>query len=130
MIDLQLIIGIASFLRDEFPDVFIGQQHSSDPITLPACLIDMRGDAVVGGPLYKADLVCQIASQADETTSEEHSSLVLQIGQTVNALLGDFNGCTIAGVVANTSESSRNERHFMTTLTFIVGYHLTGAFNE
>ena len=123
MIDLKLIQQISLALRDLFPDIYIGGQHENPPITLPAVLMDMKSEGVVGGPLNRGTLTAEVTSQADESNPSDHGELVKQISSAIIALTGSEDEIKIAGVVYSGSDSFRAERHFQTNLQFIVGYH-------
>lgn len=123
MIDLILIQQIAAALRDAFPDIYIGGQHENTPITLPAVLLDIKSEGVVGGPLNRGTLTAEVTSQADESNPADHGGLVRQISNAIIALTGSEDQIKIAGVVYNSSDSFRAERHFQTNVQFIVGYH-------
>jgi hypothetical protein len=123
VIDLKLIQQICGILRGNFPQIYIGGQHENTPITLPAVLLDIKSEGVVGGPLHKGTLTAEITSQADDTTPEAHGNLVEQIGAAISNLTGETGYATIAGVVYSSSDSFRAERHFQTNLQFVLGYH-------
>jgi hypothetical protein len=123
VIDLKLIQQITNLLKPQFPGLYIGGQHENTPITLPAVLLDMKSDGVVGGPLHRGTLTVEVTSQADESNPSLHGDLVENVGAAIDALTGSTGYATIAGVVYNSSDSFRAERHFQTNLQFIIGYH-------
>lgn len=125
MIDLKLVQEIAAHLRPLFPTVYVGGQHENTPITLPALLLDMKSEGVVGGPLQRGTLTAEISSQADDSNPASHADLTKGIGEAINSLTGVYGPIFIAGVVYESSDSFRSERHFQTNLQFIVGYYET-----
>jgi hypothetical protein len=122
VIDLSLLQIIRDRIDQEFDGFYIGLQHDSEKITLPAIFLDVTSEAVVGGPLYKGNLLVHVLTQADDQTLQEHSEIVLAINnfiKNLTILSGDIQIFKIVPIQTNTS---RGERHFQTSLTFVIGF--------
>lgn len=122
MIDLSLLQLIKTKIEQEFDGFYIGLQHDSDKITLPAVFLDVTSEAIVGGPLYKGNLLVHILTQADDQTLEEHSEIVLNINNFIKYLIVSSGDVKIFGIVPVQTNTSRAERHFQTSLTFVIGF--------
>jgi hypothetical protein len=122
VIDLSLLQLIKTKIEQEFDGFYIGLQHDSDKITLPAVFLDVTSEAIVGGPLYKGNLLVHILTQADDQTLEEHSEIVLNINNFIKYLIVSSGDVKIFGIVPVQTNTSRAERHFQTSLTFVIGF--------
>jgi hypothetical protein len=113
-------------IRDEitpdFTGVYIGLPHDGESITMPCILLDLRGDALVGGPLQRGALTVAVMSQADDSTVGEHIELVQQATTAIKACTGSGSAVQIYGVVPTSSEAQNTERHWITNLQFTMGY--------
>lgn len=122
MIDLSLLKLIKTKIEEQFDGFYIGLQHDSDKIVLPAVFLDVTSEAIVGGPLYKGNLLVHILTQADDQTLEEHSEIVLNINNFIKYLIVSSGDVKIFGIVPIQTNTSRAERHFQTSLTFVIGF--------
>lgn len=122
MIDLLTCEVIRDEIAPEFPGVYIGLPHDGDLITMPCVLLDLRGDALVGGPLQRGALTVAAMSQADDSTVAEHIELVQQVTNAIKGVTGAGTAVQIYGVVATSSEAQNTERHWITNLQFTLGY--------
>lgn len=122
MIDLLTCEVIRDEIALEFPGVYIGLPHDGDSITMPCVLLDLRGDALVGGPLQRGALTTAVMSQADDSTVAEHIELVQQVTNAIKSVTGSGSAVQIYGVVATSSEAQNTERHWITNLQFTLGY--------
>jgi len=122
MIDLLTCEVIRDEITPGFPGVYIGLPHDGDTITMPCVLLDLRGDALVGGPLQRGAFTAAVMHQADDSTVAEHIELVQQITDAVKSVTGAGSQIQIYGVVAVTSENQNTERHWVTNLQFTLGY--------
>lgn len=122
MIDLLTCEVIRDEIAPEFPGVYIGLPHDGNSITMPCVLLDLRGDALVGGPLQRGALTTAVMSQADDSTVTEHIELVQQVTTAIKSVTGAGAAVQIYGVVATSSEAQNTERHWITNLQFTLGY--------
>lgn len=122
MIDLLTCEVIRDEIASNFPGVYIGLPHDGDSITMPCVLLDLRGDALVGGPLQRGALTVAVMSQADDSTVAQHIELVQQVTNAIKGVTGAGASVQIYGVVATSSEAQNTERHWITNLQFTLGY--------
>lgn len=122
MIDLLFTEAVQAALEPQFSGVYVGPVHDNREIDSPSITLDMRSDALVGGPLYRGTLTANITTQADDTTPSEHQTLV----QSVDAALKDINlagsAVTLYGIVATGVEAQRSGRQWTSALSYIVGF--------
>ena len=122
MIDLLTCEVIRDEIAPDFPGIYIGLPHDGESITMPCVLLDLRGDALVGGPLQRGALTVAAMSQADESTVQQHIELVQQVTDAIKGVTGEGSAIQIYGVVATSSEAQNTERHWITNLQFTLGY--------
>lgn len=122
MIDLLTCEVIRDEIAPDFLGVYIGLPHDGDSITMPCVLLDLRGDALVGGPLQRGALTVAVMSQADDSTVTEHIALVQQVTNAIKGVTGAGAAVQVYGVVATSSEAQNTERHWITNLQFTLGY--------
>jgi hypothetical protein len=122
MIDLPLCQAIRETLSPSFPGLFIGVPHEPESITIPACLLNLVGDAVVGGPLVRGVLEVTVMTSSNEYTSSQHAQLVRDVAEAVRDVVVDSEDVQLYGVVPSTTRSETQGNHFETVLTFVIGY--------
>jgi hypothetical protein len=122
MIDLLTCEVIRDEITPDFTGVYIGLPHDGDSITMPCVLLDLRGDALVGGPLQRGALTAAVMQQTDDSTIAEHIELVQQVADAIKGVTGTGSEIQIYGVVAMNSENQNTERHWITNLQFTLGY--------
>jgi hypothetical protein len=122
MIDLLTCEVIRDEIAPDFSGVYIGLPHDGESITMPCILLDLRGDALVGGPLQRGALTVAVMSQADDSTVAEHIELVQEVTNAIKGVTGSGSAIQIYGVVATSSEAQNTERHWITNLQFTLGY--------
>jgi hypothetical protein len=121
MIALYFCEAVKAALAVTFPTVYIGLQHDQSTITLPAITLDCRADSVLNSPLYRATLTVGILSQADDTTPDTHAALVKAVGDALNALSITSSHVTMQGIVSQNTDTQRADRHWTSSLNFVVG---------
>lgn len=123
MIDQFLIDAIGDAIAPALPGVFIGRQHTHDEISLPAVLLSVEGEAVVGGPLYRGTLTVVAVSASADTTSAEHAAFCAAVDEEIRALvISDPPTVALYGVVATGTAADIDNNQFRTALTYVVGY--------
>jgi len=122
MIDLPLCQAIREKIAPEFPDVFIGVPHEPQSITIPAFILNLSGEAVVGGPLVRGSLEVTVMTSSNEYTTQQHADLVRDVAEAVRDIVLESDVVELYGVVPTSTKSETDGNHFQTILTFIVGY--------
>lgn len=122
MIDLPLCQAIRETLSPSFPGLFIGVPHEPESITIPACVLNLAGDFVVGGPLSRGTLEVTVMTSCNDYTTEQHAQLVKDVAEAVRDVVVDSEVVQLYGVVPTSTRSETQGNHFETVLTFIVGY--------
>ena len=121
MIDLLLVNAIAAAIKSQFPSVFVGASMENTEIELPAIMVEMKSDAVVGGPLYRGTMTISVATQADDSTPEVHAEFTDEVGTFVKSL-ALTEPVKMCGTVYQNFDTTRNERHWISTMNYIVGF--------
>lgn len=122
MIDLPLCQAIRDTLAPEFPGVFIGVPHEPASISIPACILNLSGEAVIGGPLVRGSLEVTVMTSCNEYTTQQHADLVKSVAEAVTEVVIESEIVNLYGVVPTTTKSETDGNHFQTILTFIIGY--------
>lgn len=122
MIDQPFVSAVGAALETALPGVFIGAQHTRDEITLPAVLLKLESDAVVGGPLFRGTLEANIISHAVDATTAEHAQLVRDVDTAMRNLTLDSDAVDLYGVVPTSSIPSIDNNQWHSSLSYIVGF--------
>jgi hypothetical protein len=122
MVDAFLAEAIADKLRTQFPNVYVGLPQDDGRITMPAVVLELRSDFVLGSPLERGHLTVLVSSQADDSTPEEHATFVKAVGDYMRTITITSNVVQLYGIVAATSDQQHAERHWQTPLAFTVGF--------
>jgi len=122
MIDLTLTSEIVSQLKAEFPECYVGSPLDITTIVLPAILLEIRSSAVVGSPLQLGELSVMCESSADDITKEAHAARVESVDAFMRAIAVDADAVKLAGIVAKDFENRPTDRHWVTSLSYIIGF--------
>ena len=122
MVDAYLAQAIANQLRTEFPNVYVGLPQDDGRITMPAVVLELRSDFVLGSPLERGHLTVLVSSQADDTTPDQHAAFVRAVGDFMRTITITSNVVQLYGIVAANSDQAHAERHWQTPLAFTVGF--------
>lgn len=122
MIDGALVQSIAQYLRGTFPGVYVGLPQDDGAISMPAIILQLRSDFVVGSPLQRGNLTVSIMSQADDTTPEEHADFQFAVSGAMRAILDAGNIPELDGVVPVGADEQHAERHWATAQTYTLGF--------
>lgn len=123
MIDQLLINEIGDALEMEVPGTFIGRMHTNADVTLPAILLQLEGESVVGSPLYRGTLQAMVVSAAAETSSTEHGELCAVVDQAIRAMeVSVPPALSLYGIVPTTTAADTDGNQYRTTLSYTVGY--------
>lgn len=122
MIDGILCEAIKVALLVEFPDLYVGLPQDNAPIPAQCVLMEIKSDVVVGSPLQRGTLILSVCSQADDYTPAEQAAFASTIDAAVRALTIDSDAVQLYGIVPETTDSLREERHWRTSLSYILGF--------
>lgn len=122
MIDQFFVSAVADALQIAIPGVFTGAQHTRDEIVLPAVLLKLESDAVVGGPLFRGTLEANVVSHGVDSTTAEHAQLVLDVDAAMRTLTLDSDVVELYGVVPTSSIPSIDNNQWHSALSYIVGF--------
>lgn len=122
MIDQPFVSAVADALGMAVPGVFIGAQHTREEITLPAVLLKLESDAVVGGPLFRGTLEANIISHGIDSTTEQHAQLVRDVDEAMRSLELDSAAVELYGLVPTSSIPSIDNNQWHSSLSYIVGF--------
>lgn len=121
MIDLQIAKVISDRLREEF-GVYVGAPLASDSIVLPAILLEIDSDIVVGSPLQRGSLKVAVQSSADDSTAEAHAAFASAVDAFLRAQEIDDSGLRMWPPVAMRSNNAVTDRHWETQGEYTIGF--------
>ena len=122
MIDGILAQAIAASLRAEFPNVYVGIPQDDASIAMPALLMQLRSDFVVGSTLERGTLTINVCSQADDTTPADHAQLCLDVATFMRTITIDSDAVQLDGIVTASADEQHAERHWQTPLVYTIGF--------
>jgi hypothetical protein len=122
MIDGILAQAIAASLRTEFSNVYVGIPQDDASITMPALLMQLRSDFVVGSTLERGTLTINVCSQADDTTPAEHAQFCLDVATFMRTLSITSDVVQLDGLVTASADEQHAERHWQTPLVYTIGF--------
>jgi hypothetical protein len=122
MIDGILAQAIATAISGAFPNVHIGTPQDNDSIAMPAILMQLRSDFVVGSTLERGTLTLNVCSQADDTTPEEHAQFCLDVATYMRTLSITSDVVQLDGLVTASADEQHAERHWQTPLVYTIGF--------
>lgn len=122
MIDQPFVSAVGAALETALPGVFIGAQHTRDEIVLPAVLLKLESDAVVGGPLFRGTLEAVVVSHGVDSTTADHAQLVRDLDDAMRNLTFDSDAVELYGVVPTSSIPSIDNNQWHSSLSYIVGF--------
>jgi len=122
MIDQFLVTAIGDALATEFPAFFIGRQHTAEEMQLPAILLKIEAESVLGSPLYRGTLEVALVAASSDTTTAQQAAWAQEIDTVIREL--EISTATVAlfGVVATSTQPSVNNNQFVTTMNYTVGF--------
>lgn len=122
MIDQLLIDAIGDALEAELSGVFVGRQHTAEELALPAVLLKIESESVVGGPLYRGTIEAVVISQSSESTTAQHATLCQEVDTVFRSLSISSPSVALYGIVATTASPDVDGGQFRTSLNYITGY--------
>lgn len=122
MTDQFLVTAIGDVLATEFPAMYIGRQHTAAEMQLPAILLKIEAESVVGSPLYRGTLEVALVTASQDTTTAQQALWAQEIDAVIRTLNISTAVVVLFGVVPTTTQPSVNGNQFVTTLNYTVGF--------
>lgn len=122
MIDLQLAKELRDRLADEFADVYVGAPLDASEIALPAILLGIESDVVVGSLLQRGTLTASVQSSADDSTYDAHESFAASVDAFLRAQEVDGDGMRMWLPVAQRVSTTQADRHWVSELQYTIGF--------
>jgi hypothetical protein len=122
MIDGVFSAAVQAALSLELPGVYIGEPQDNESIPSQAVLMELQSDVVVGSPLQRGTLTLNVVSQADDFSKADQAEFTAAVDAAMRSLVLDSDAVQLYGVVAQSTENLREERHWRTSLPYIVGF--------
>lgn len=125
MIDLAISLELQSRFQAQFPDCYVGTPISKETITLPAILIDLTSQTVLGSPLQVGDLTIHVQSSSEDSDYESHMLLSAEVDDFMRAQTFDEGGAKLWPPVAKSSAQNAIEQRWTTSIGYTVGMEKT-----
>lgn len=122
MIDLQLAKELRDRLADEFAGVYVGAPLDASEIALPAILLGIESDVVVGSPLQRGTLTASVQSSADDSTYDAHEAFAASVDAFLRAQEVDETGMRMWLPVAQRVSTTQADRHWVSELQYTIGF--------
>lgn len=122
MTDGILCEAIRAALQPTFSGIYIGMPQDDAPIPMPAIILELQSDVVVGSPLQRGSLSVSVCSQADDTTPHAHSVFSAAVDQAVRSMHFTGGAVQLYGVVCMSTDLRRAERHWQTFIKYVLGF--------
>jgi hypothetical protein len=122
MIDGVFSAAVQAALSLELPGVYIGEPQDNESIPSQAVLMELQSDVVVGSPLQRGTLTLNVVSQADDFSKADQAEFTAAVDAAMRSLVLDSDAVQLYGVVAQSTDNLREERHWRTSLPYIVGF--------
>jgi len=122
MIDGIFSEAVQAALSLVLPGVYVGEPQDNAPIPSQSVLMELQSDIVVGSPLQRGTLTLNVLSQADDFTKADQAAFAAAVDAAMRSLTLDSDAVQLYGVVAQSTDNLREERHWRTSLPYIVGF--------
>jgi hypothetical protein len=122
MIDGVFSAAVQEALSLELPGVYVGEPQDDQPIPAKSVLMELQTDVVVGSPLQRGTLTLNVISQADDYSKADQATFTAEVDAAMRSLVLDSDAVQLYGVVAQSTDNLREERHWRTSLPYIVGF--------
>jgi len=122
MIDGILSEAVQAALSLALPGVYVGEPQDDQPIPSQAVLMELQSDIVVGSPLQRGTLTLNVISQADDFSKADQAAFASAVDAAMRSLTLDSDAVQLYGVVAQSTDNLREERHWRTSMPYIVGF--------
>jgi len=122
MIDGILSEAVQTALSLALPGVYVGEPQDDQPIPSQAVLMELQSDIVVGSPLQRGTLTLNVISQADDFSKADQAAFASAVDAAMRSISITSDAVQIYGVVAQSTDNLREERHWRTSMPYIVGF--------
>ena len=122
MMDGAFSAAVQAALSLALPGVYVGEPQDDQPIPAKAVLMELESEVVVGSALQRGTLTLHVISQADDYTKLQHSDFVQDVDFATRTLNLVSTEVSLFGVVAQSTNSLRDDRHWRTVLPYVVGF--------
>ena len=122
MIDGAFSAAVQAALSLALPGVYVGEPQDDQPIPAQAVLMELQTDIVVGSPLQRGTLTLNVISQADDFSKADQAEFAAAVDAAMRTLTLDSDAVQLYGVVAQSTDNLREERHWRTSMPYTVGF--------
>jgi len=122
MIDGIFSEAVQAALSLVLPGVYVGEPQDNAPIPSQSILMELQSDIVVGSPLQRGTLTLNVLSQADDFSKADQAAFAAAVDAAMRSLTLDSDAVQLYGVVAQSTDNLREERHWRTSMPYIVGF--------
>lgn len=121
MIDLDITKILAARLETQFPGVYVGSPLAPESITLPAILLEIDSEVVVGSGLQRATLKVSVQSSADDSTADAHAVFAKSVDLFLRAQTINEAGVYMWPPVASRTSNAVGDRHWESSVEYTLG---------
>jgi hypothetical protein len=114
--------AVQAALSLALPGVYVGEPQDDQPIPSQAVLMELQTDIVVGSPLQRGTLTLNVISQADDFSKADQAAFASAVDAAMRSISITSDAVQIYGVVAQSTDNLREERHWRTSMPYIVGF--------
>ena len=114
--------AVQAALSLALPGVYVGEPQDNAPIPSQSVLMELQSDIVVGSPLQRGTLTLNVLSQADDFSKADQAAFASAVDTAMRSLTLDSDAVQLYGVVAQSTDNLREERHWRTSMPYIVGF--------
>jgi hypothetical protein len=114
--------AVQAALSLALPGVYVGEPQDDQPIPSQSVLMELQTDVVVGSPLQRGTLTLNVMSQADDFSKADQAAFASAVDAAMRSISINSDAVQIYGVVAQSTDNLREERHWRTSMPYIVGF--------
>jgi hypothetical protein len=114
--------AVQAALSLALPGVYLGEPQDNQPIPSQAVLMELQTDIVVGSPLQRGTLTLNVMSQADDFSKADQAAFASAVDAAMRTITLDSAAVQLYGVVAQSTDNLREERHWRTSMPYTVGF--------
>ena len=122
MTDGAFSAAVQAALSLLLPGVYVGEPQDDQPIPAQAVMMELQTDIVVGSPLQRGTLTLNVISQADDFSKADQAEFAAAVDAAMRTLTLDSDAVQLYGVVAQSTDNLREERHWRTSMPYTVGF--------